>query len=164
MGVSITGAVHLHLMDGWALSGSDVQAPWNGVLESVAPFRWSTTGWMPARIGKLSADVRRRHPCTIRKASLMAGSIKRVWALRHQTGAQYSAVEYIRTKVTVHNVVAPEWWDPVPALPLREPDGCLGHWDNGGAKKDKNTIVWSGPALADAGPMRGTSLSSDFRT
>ena len=28
MGVSIWGAVHLHSMDGWALSGADVQAPW----------------------------------------------------------------------------------------------------------------------------------------
>jgi len=36
MGVSIWGAVHLHSMDGWALSsGAGVQAPWHGVLEIV---------------------------------------------------------------------------------------------------------------------------------
>jgi len=35
MGVSIWGAVHLHSLDGWALSGADVQAPWHGVLETV---------------------------------------------------------------------------------------------------------------------------------
>jgi len=35
MDVSIWGAVHLHSMDGWALSGADVQAPWHSVLETV---------------------------------------------------------------------------------------------------------------------------------
>ena len=35
MGVLIWGAVHLHSMDGWALSGADVQAPWHGALEAV---------------------------------------------------------------------------------------------------------------------------------
>jgi len=35
MSVSIWGAVHLHLMDGWALGGADVHAPWHGVLETV---------------------------------------------------------------------------------------------------------------------------------
>ena len=40
--------------------------------DSVASLRWSSTGWMPARIGRLSAGVWRRHPVTIRKASLMA--------------------------------------------------------------------------------------------
>ena len=35
MGVSIWGAVHLHSMDGWALSGGDVQAPWHDTLEAV---------------------------------------------------------------------------------------------------------------------------------
>jgi len=32
MGVSIWGAMHLHSMDRWALSGVDVQAPWRGML------------------------------------------------------------------------------------------------------------------------------------
>jgi len=34
-GVSIWGAVQQHSMDGWALSGADVQVPWHGVLEIV---------------------------------------------------------------------------------------------------------------------------------
>jgi len=46
--------------------------------DSVPPLRRSSAGWMPARIGRLSAGVGRRHPVTIRKASLMAGSIRRV--------------------------------------------------------------------------------------
>jgi len=46
--------------------------------DSVAPLRRSSAGWMPVRIGRLSAGVGRRHPVTIRKASLMVGSIKRV--------------------------------------------------------------------------------------
>ena len=39
----------------------------------VAPLRQSSAGWMPARIGRLSAGVGCRHPVTIRKALLMAG-------------------------------------------------------------------------------------------
>ena len=46
--------------------------------DSVAPLRRSSAGWMPARIGRLSAGVACRHPVTIRKASLMVGSIRRV--------------------------------------------------------------------------------------
>jgi len=61
-------------------------------IDSVAPLRQSSAGWMPARMGRLSACVGRRHPVTIRKASLMAGSMRPVRALRYQTGAQYSAV------------------------------------------------------------------------
>ena len=97
MGVSIWGAVGLHSMDGWVLSGADVQAPQHGVLETV----WLRCDeaqqviWLP---GRLSAGVARKHPVTIRKASLMAGSMRRVWALWHQRGAQYSAVEWTRTR------------------------------------------------------------------
>ena len=69
--------------------------------DSVAPLRRSSAGWMPARIGRLPAGVGRRHPVTIRKASLMVGAMRRVWALRHQTGAQYSAVEWTRAKEAV---------------------------------------------------------------
>ena len=36
--------------------------------DSVAPLRRSSAGWMPARIGRLSSGVGRRHPVTIRKA------------------------------------------------------------------------------------------------
>ena len=62
---------------------------------------------MPARIGRLSACVGCRHPVTIRKASLVVGSIRQVLALRHQTGAQYSAVECTGARVAVRRVVAP---------------------------------------------------------
>jgi len=44
--------------------------------DSVAPLRRSSAGWMPVRIGRLSAGVGRRHPVTIRKALLMVGSIR----------------------------------------------------------------------------------------
>ena len=40
---------------------------------SVSPLRRSSAGWMPARIGRLPAGVGRRHPVTVRKASLMVG-------------------------------------------------------------------------------------------
>jgi len=90
--------------------------------DSVAPLWRSSAGWMPARIGRLSAGVGRRHPVTIRKASLMAGSLRPLWALRHQTGAQYSAVECtsraIRTVVAVCRFAAPAP-QPEPASRLR---------------------------------------------
>jgi len=57
---------------------------------------------MPARVGRLSAGVGRRHPVTIRKASM-----RRIRALRHQTGAQYSAVERTKARVAIRRVVAP---------------------------------------------------------
>ena len=52
--------------------------------DSLAPLRRSSTGWMPARIGRLSAGLGRRHPVANDKASLMTGSMRRVWALQHQ--------------------------------------------------------------------------------
>jgi len=69
----------------FALSG-EVSAEWSRcpgsmarrAKDSVAPMRRSSAGWMPARMGRLSAGVGRRHPVTIRKASLMAGSMRRV--------------------------------------------------------------------------------------
>ena len=42
--------------------------------DSVTPLRRSSAGCMPARIGRLSAGVGHRHPVTMLKASLMAGS------------------------------------------------------------------------------------------
>ena len=44
----------------------------------VAPLQRSSAGWMPAKMGRLSAGVGHRHAVTIRKASLIAGSIRRV--------------------------------------------------------------------------------------
>jgi len=76
------------------------------VRDNVVPLRRSSAGWMPARSGRLFAGVERRRPDTICKASLMAGSKTRVWALRHQTGAQYSAVACTRARVAVRRVVA----------------------------------------------------------
>jgi len=116
MGVSIWRA--------FALDGR-VSAEWSRcpgsmarrVGESVAPLWQSSAGWMPARIGRLSANVVRRHPVTIRKTSLMTGSIRRIWVLRHQTGVQYSEVECSRARVTISNVVAP--------APQPEPASCL---------------------------------------
>jgi len=81
-------------------------------------LRRSSAGWMTARIGRLSAGVGRRHPVTIHEALLMAGSMRQVWALRHQTGAQYSAVECTRARVAVHRVVAPAF-QPEPASRFR---------------------------------------------
>ena len=56
--------------------------------ESVAFKRRSSSDWMPESIGRWSIGVRRRHPVTTRKASFEALLMKRVCALRHQTGAQ----------------------------------------------------------------------------
>jgi len=75
--------------------------------DTVAPLRRSLAGWIPVSIGRLSAGVGRRHPGTIRKASLMVGSMSRVWALRHQTGAQYFVLECTRAGVAIRRVVAP---------------------------------------------------------
>jgi len=94
MGVSIWYAVDSAL-------GGHVRAErsrWPGsmarcVRESVALLRRSSAGWMPARIGRMSGDVGPGHLFTIRKASLMTGSMWRVWALRHRKEAQFSAVE-----------------------------------------------------------------------
>ena len=95
-------------------TGERVRAEWSRspghaarcVRDNVAPLKRSSTGWMPARIGRLSAGLGRNHPVTIRKASLMSGSVKWAWALRHQAGAQDSAVEWARAKVAVRNVAA----------------------------------------------------------
>ena len=58
--------------------------------DSGAPLRRSSAGWMPARIRRLYAGEGNRDPVTIR-----------VWALRHQTGAPYSAVAWTRAKVAL---------------------------------------------------------------
>ena len=73
---------------------------------------------MPARIGRLSAGEGSRHPVTIRKASLMAGSMRWVWALRLQSGAQCSALEWMADKVAIRNVLAPAH-QPNPASGLK---------------------------------------------
>ena len=74
--------------------------------DSVVRLRRSTAGWIAAR-RKFPAGVQRRHPVTVRKTPVMTGSMKQVWALRHQTGAQYYAVECSRVEVAIRNVIAP---------------------------------------------------------
>ena len=105
MGVSIWDALHLHSMDRWALSGAGVRDPCRA-RDNVALLRRSSAGWMPARTGRLSAGVGCRHPVTIRKASLMAGLIRRAWALRHQA-VLLLRVECPMARVAIRNVVAP---------------------------------------------------------
>jgi len=66
--------------------GGQVSAEWSRcpssmarrASDNVAPLRRNSAGRMRARIGRLSTVVGRRHPVTIRKASLMVGSISRV--------------------------------------------------------------------------------------
>jgi len=126
-GAGINGCLDLRRR-AFALDGQ-VNAEWSRcpgsmarrARDSVAPLRWSSAGWMPARVGRLSAGVGRRHPVTIRKASLMVRLIRRVWALRHQIGAQHSAVECTRAKVAVRSVVSPAP-QPEPASRLKERD------------------------------------------
>ena len=110
MGVSIWDAVHSHSMDRWALSGADVQAPWHGVLETVwllcdgAQQVGCLRGWEYWLLFRTQATS---HSLK----GVIGGRIKeagvRLWALQHQAGAQCSAVEWVRVKVDVHNVVAP---------------------------------------------------------
>ena len=49
-----------------------------GARDSLAPLRRSSAGWMPAMIGRLSAGAGQSHPVTIRKALLLAGSMRQV--------------------------------------------------------------------------------------
>ena len=65
--------------------GGKVSAEWRcpgsmarRTREGATPLRRSSVGWMPTRIGRLSAGVRRRHLVTYPKASLMTGSMSRV--------------------------------------------------------------------------------------
>ena len=61
---------------------------------------------MPARIGKSSVGVGRKHPATMRKVSLRMLSKRRVCVLRYQTGVQYSAVEETKERAEMRNVLA----------------------------------------------------------
>jgi len=67
--------------------GGQVSAEWSRCPGSMGQcaktLRQSSAGWMPARIGRLSAGVGCRHPVTIRKGSLAAGSIRRLWDCDH---------------------------------------------------------------------------------
>ena len=69
------------------------------------PLLGRTRPW--AETPDIGAEVVKPDPGASCKASLMVGSMRRVWVLRHQTGAQYSAVQRTRARVAVRNVVAP---------------------------------------------------------
>ena len=107
MGVSIWDAMHSEGQTSEELSR------WPGSMERrtkdiVAPLRWSAGwGWVTEKIGRMSAGIGHKYPVTIRKTSLITGSMRRVWAQLHQAGAQYSAVEWTRAKLAVRNFVAP---------------------------------------------------------
>ena len=79
-----------------------VSAEWSGCLGSMArrardsvAFRQCSAGWMLARMGRLSAGVGRRHPITVRNPSLMAGLMRRVWALPPQREQATSSVQRV---------------------------------------------------------------------
>ena len=61
---------------------------------------------MLARTVTLSSGEGRRHPVTKRSASLIPVSMRWVYTLQHQRGAQYSAIEYTRDKVAVQRTAA----------------------------------------------------------
>ena len=61
---------------------------------------------MPARTGKSYVDVGRKHRVTMSKTSLRMLSMRGVCVLRHQTGAQYSAVEWTKKGAEIRNVLA----------------------------------------------------------
>ena len=63
-------------------------------------------GWY-GYVNRWSVGVGRSHPVTMRKASFRSLSIRRVWTTRHQTGAQYSAVEQTRDRAAFRGVLAP---------------------------------------------------------
>ena len=85
--------------------------------ESVAPSRRSSAGWMPAKTGKSSVCVGRNHSVTMREASMRMLSMRRVCVLRHQTRAQYSAIEKTKERAEMYNVLAP--------APHPDPASCL---------------------------------------
>jgi len=76
----------LVLRHGALALGGPVSAEWSRssgsmarrIRENVTPLQRSSAAWMSARIGRLSSGVRRRHSVTIHKASLMAGTTRRV--------------------------------------------------------------------------------------
>jgi len=77
MGVSISDAVHSHLMDNavWRRSTGSMG---RRARDGVAPLQRSMAGWMLTRKGRLSAGIGRRDQVTLRKALLMTGSVRRL--------------------------------------------------------------------------------------
>ena len=75
--------------------------------DNIACLRQTSVGRMLAKTNKLSIGLGRRYSVTMCKTSLIGMLIRRVWALRHQTSEQYSAIECTRTRVAESNIVAP---------------------------------------------------------
>ena len=72
----------------------------------MACLRRSSAGLMPTRMGRLSNGVGLKHPFTTRSVSLITVLCTQVCTLRHQTGAQYSTVEYTRAKAAAPRTAA----------------------------------------------------------
>ena len=86
--------------------------------DGVAPLRRSSAGWMPARIGRLSAGVGTQASSHFSQGVVDGGVNKASMSTTAQTRAQYSAVEWTRARVAVRNVFAPAP-QPEPASRLR---------------------------------------------
>jgi len=105
----------------------------------VAPLRRSSAGWMSARIGRWCR--------------------RRVWALRHQTEAQYS-VKWTRDKVAVRNVVAPAS-QPEPGSRLKSARRDVNFLQK--VSRGVGDIMWvSYPTLLRGRPMWARSKRAGF--
>ena len=71
---------------------------------SMAPSRLTSAGAIPQRKASWFVGVARRHLETVHRAVLRAVSSLFTWGLRHQTGAQYSALENTRASVEMRSV------------------------------------------------------------
>ena len=60
--------------------------------EKSGSWQQSLASCIAARMGRLSVGVGHRYPVTMHKVSLKALSIRQVYTLQHQNGAQYSVV------------------------------------------------------------------------
>ena len=104
-GVSILVAANARKM--WHNPFMEQYASWaRQARDSMARWRRSSVGWIPTKTKRLSVGAGRRHLVSMCKASLIGISMRRVWALWHQTGAQYPAVEWTKARVAVRNIVA----------------------------------------------------------
>ena len=114
---AVTSVTEVAWQDLLAFGRADGLIPELGNWDSMACLRRSSAGWMPAMMERLSNGVGRRYPVITRSASLIAVSMMRVCTLRHQTGAQYSTVEYTRARAAV--------WRTAPLAPHPDPASHL---------------------------------------
>ena len=94
---------------------------------SVAHKRRSSADWMPEKFGRRSAGFQPRHKVTMPKASFKTLSMRRVCALRHQNGVQYSAIEWTKHMTSVCFVLAPATRPETAShlINLKRVDSCL---------------------------------------